>query len=162
MGRFKEAEVGGFGNGQFDENTVTDENVFVSDGILHIKPNLQDPKMINENNVVDLRKDVSFHSDIWSNCVTSTIITNGTIVNPDKSGCINTKNGARITFGRIEALPSCPQATVSAQNSGCCPLILSMDHGQNRARWISWVSATTIADETYKNDWQLTHTTATW
>ena len=34
----KEAEVGGFGNGQFEETTITDENVFVRDGQLVIKP----------------------------------------------------------------------------------------------------------------------------
>jgi hypothetical protein len=104
----KEAEVGGFGNGQFEETTVTDENVFVSDGILHIKPTLQDPKLINENSVIDLRKDGICSSNIWSNCITSTNTTNGTIVNPVKSGRISTKKGARITYGRIEVTAKLP------------------------------------------------------
>ena len=36
----KEAEVGGYGNGQFEETTQTEENVFVQDGMLVIKPTL--------------------------------------------------------------------------------------------------------------------------
>src|SRR5271169_2298913 len=45
----KEAEVGGFGNGQFEETTITEENVFVRDGLLYIKPTLQDAKLIETN-----------------------------------------------------------------------------------------------------------------
>ncbi len=100
----KEAEVGGFGNGQFEETTVTDENVFVQNGMLHIKPTLQDPKLIDTNNTVDLRIDGICTSSLWSSCMisTNTSSTNQTIVNPVKSGRINTKKGAVIKYGRIE------------------------------------------------------------
>ena len=105
----KEAEVGGFGNGQFEETTVTDENVFLQDGMLHIKPTLQDSKLIETNNTIDLRKDGICTSAVWSNCVTSTNTTNGTIVNPVKSGRINTKKGAVIKYGRIEVEAKLPE-----------------------------------------------------
>lgn len=98
----KEAEVGGFGNGQFEQTTVTDENVFVKDGMLHIKPTLQDPALIESNSVIDLTADGTCSSSSWSNCIASTNVTNGTIVNPVKSGRINTKKGAKIKYGRIE------------------------------------------------------------
>lgn len=98
----KEAEVGGFGNGQFEQTTVTDENVFVKDGMLHIKPTLQDPALIDSNSVIDLTTDGICSSTLWSNCIASTNVTNGTIVNPVKSGRINTRKGAKIKYGRVE------------------------------------------------------------
>lgn len=98
----KEAEVGGFGNGEFEETTITDENIFIQDGMLHIKPTLQDAKLIEHNNVIDLRKKGICSSDIWYNCLTSTNTTNGTIVPPVKSGRVNTKKGGTIKYGRIE------------------------------------------------------------
>ncbi|MCJ1308483.1 hypothetical protein MMC25_002136 [Agyrium rufum] len=104
----KEAEVGGFGNGQFEETTVTDENVFVQDGMLVIKPTLQDPKLLDTEYVLDLGAMGICTSDIYTNCVTSTNTTNGTIVNPVKSGRINTKAGATIKYGRVEVKAKMP------------------------------------------------------
>ncbi|KIW82760.1 hypothetical protein Z517_02003 [Fonsecaea pedrosoi CBS 271.37] len=105
----KEAEVGGFGNGQFEETTVTEENVFVRDGMLQIKPTLQDAKLIETNNVIDLQASGICTSSVWSNCITSTNTTNGTIVNPVKSGRIHTKKGAVIKYGRIEVEAKLPE-----------------------------------------------------
>ncbi|MCJ1426790.1 hypothetical protein MMC29_004693 [Sticta canariensis] len=105
----KEAEVGGFGNGQFEQTTVTDENVFIQDGKLHIKPTLQDEKLIQSNNVIDLHKQGICSSDVWANCHAVTNVTNGTIVNPVKSGRINTKKGATIKYGRVEVTATLPE-----------------------------------------------------
>ncbi|EHY52267.1 hypothetical protein HRR83_003168 [Exophiala dermatitidis] len=105
----KEAEVGGFGNGQFEQTTVTDENVFVQDGMLHIKPTLQDPKLIETNNVINLSAQGICSSSTWSDCITGTNTTNGTIVNPVKSGRINTRKGASIKYGRIEVEAKLPE-----------------------------------------------------
>jgi hypothetical protein len=105
----KEAEMGGFGNGQFEETTITDENVFVADGMLHIKPTLQDPKLIESNSVINLQAQGICTSSVWSNCITGTNVTNGTIVNPVKSGRINTKKGAKVRYGRIEVEAKLPE-----------------------------------------------------
>jgi Glycosyl hydrolases family 16 len=105
----KEAEVGGFGNGQFEETTTTDENVFVRGGVLTIRPTLQDNKLITEDNVIDLRKDGICSSDIWSNCLASTNTTNGTIIPPVRSGRIDTNKGARIRYGRVEVTAKIPE-----------------------------------------------------
>jgi beta-glucanase (GH16 family) len=87
--------------------TNTDENVFVKDGILTIKPTLQDQSVIESNNVIDLRGH-GCTGGKWTDCVTSTNTTNGTIVNPVKSGRINTKLGASIKFGRVEVVAKLP------------------------------------------------------
>lgn len=104
----KEVEVGGFGNGQFEMTTATDENVFVKDGMLVIKPTLQDPNLIATDNVIDLLQTGTCTGTSWSQCVTSTNTTNGTIVNPVKSGRINTRKGASIQYGRVEVVAKLP------------------------------------------------------
>merc|ERR1712072_625154 len=104
----KEVEVGGYGNGQFEWTTDTDENVFIQDGMMQIKPTLQDPKLMETNNVINLLKDGSCSSDIWSNCVAVTNTTNGTVVNPVKSGRVSTKTGASIKYGRVEVEAKLP------------------------------------------------------
>ena len=93
-------------NGEFEQTTTTEENVFIKDGSLYIKPTLQDAKLIDTNNVIDLGKECS--SDKYSNCVASTNTTNGTIVPPVKSGRINTKKGATIKYGRVEVVANLP------------------------------------------------------
>lgn len=103
----KEAELGGYGNGQFEQTTSTDENVFVADGMLHIMPTLQDEKLIETDNVIDLRKDGVCTSTVWSNCLTSTNTTNGTIAPPVKSGRISTTTS--IKYGRIEVTARLPE-----------------------------------------------------
>ncbi|KAI7513464.1 putative beta-1,3-glucan-binding protein, partial [Hortaea werneckii] len=104
----KEVEVGGYGNGQFEWTTDTDENVFIQDGMMQIKPTLQDPKLMETNNVINLLKDGSCSSDLWSNCVAVTNTTNGTVVNPVKSGRVSTKTGASIKYGRVEVEAKLP------------------------------------------------------
>lgn len=105
----KEVEVGGYGNGQFEMTTNTDENAFIQDGMLHIKPTLQNESLINSNNVVNLLKTGECTSDLWSNCVAVTNTTNGTIVNPVKSARVSSKKGAKIKFGRVEVVAKLPE-----------------------------------------------------
>lgn len=89
--------------------TNTDENVYVQDGMLHIKPTLQDAKLIETNNVINLLKEGICSSDIWSNCVATTNTTNGTIVNPVKSGRISTVSSKSIKYGRVEVVARLPK-----------------------------------------------------
>ncbi|KAM0722453.1 hypothetical protein Q7P37_001894 [Cladosporium fusiforme] len=103
----KEVEVGGFGNGQFEQTTKTEENAFVRDGLLHIKPTLQDPTLIETNNIINLTKQGICSSHVWSDCVAVTNTTNGTIVNPVKSARISTKSRP-IKFGRVEVVAQLP------------------------------------------------------
>ncbi|KAL6710851.1 hypothetical protein ACN47E_007908 [Coniothyrium glycines] len=102
----KEVEVGGFGNGQFEMTTNTDENVFLKDGVLMIKPTLQDEEYVNNNYILDLRDHCT--GSVWADCVATTNTTNGTIINPVKSGRINTKRGASIKYGRVEVVAKLP------------------------------------------------------
>lgn len=93
-------------NGQFEQTTNTEENSFVQDGALHIRPTLQDPALIEKNSVINLLKDGTCSSDTWNNCVATTNVTNGTIVNPVKSARLSTK--ASIKYGRVEVTAKLP------------------------------------------------------
>lgn len=94
-------------NGQFEMTTATDENVFIKDGVLHIQPTLQDEALVNNDNLLDLRGHGCTGSQ-WFECVATTNTTNGTIINPVKSGRINTKLGANIKYGRVEVTAKLP------------------------------------------------------
>lgn len=115
----KEVELGGYGsvisysikmrweadrtrNGQFEVTTGDEENVFVKNNQLVIKPTLQDAKLIEQDNVLNLLTEGTCTSTLYRDCVARTNMTNGTIINPVKSGRINTKIGANIKYGRVE------------------------------------------------------------
>lgn len=98
-------------NGEFQQTTNTDENVYVKDGTLFIKPTLQDAALVNKDNVLNLLEDKSCTSGRWSDCVAATNTTagNATIVPPTRSGRINTKKGATIKYGRVEVIAKLPE-----------------------------------------------------
>ena len=95
-------------NGQFEFTTNSDENAFIQDGMLIIKPTLQDANLIETNNVLNLTQEGICTSDLLSNCVAATNITNGSIINPVKSARLNTKAGATIKYGRVEVEAKIP------------------------------------------------------
>jgi beta-glucanase (GH16 family) len=95
-------------NGEFEQTTTNEDNVFVQNGRLIIKPTLQDAKLIETNNTINLLADGTCTSNTWSNCVATTNTTNGTIVPPVKSGRINTRKGATLKYGRVEVTATLP------------------------------------------------------
>src|SRR5205814_526277 len=105
----KEVQCGGFGNGEFEETTNTDENVYIQDGMLYIKPTLQDAKLIEtDGSVLNLTDQGICTGTTFADCVSVTNLTNGSIVNPVKSGRVSSKVGAHIKFGRVEVTAKLP------------------------------------------------------
>ena len=90
----------------FDQTTDTDENVYVQDGRLYIKPTLQNETLVTTNNNLSLGASCTGTTFYACNAVTNT--TNGTIVPPVKSGRITTRNGPTIKYGRIEVTATLP------------------------------------------------------
>lgn len=95
-------------NGDFAEATDSEENVFIKDGYLHIKPTLQDEKLIQEDSFIDLTKQGCIGAT-WKDCHAVTNTTNGTIVPPARSARVNTKKGVSIQYGRIEVEAQIPE-----------------------------------------------------
>lgn len=98
----------GQSNREFEVTTDTEENVFIQDGALYIRPTLQDAELIENNNTLDLRDSCTATSDLWDSCVAVTNTYNGSIIPPTKSGRINTKRGASIKYGRVEVEAQMP------------------------------------------------------
>lgn len=82
--------------------TGDDENVFIRNGQLIIKPTIQDQSYILNTSVTNLTADGTCTSRTADNCVLSANLTAGEIVQPVKSGRISTKNFAVIRYGRID------------------------------------------------------------
>ncbi|KAF4334250.1 beta glucan-binding [Fusarium beomiforme] len=98
----KHVEVGGYGNGEFELTTNTDENIFVRDGQLVIKPTLQTDKYLSETTKINLTADGTCSSATTQDCIQVANLTAGDIVAPVKSGRITTKKFGVIRYGRIE------------------------------------------------------------
>lgn len=95
-------------NGEFEETTLDETNVFIQGGNLVIKPTLQDASLISGNSVINLTESGTCTSPILTNCVSVTNLTTGEIVQPVKSGRINTKVGGTITYGRVQVTAKMP------------------------------------------------------
>ncbi|KAF5591840.1 beta glucan-binding protein [Fusarium pseudocircinatum] len=98
----KQVEVGGYGNGEFALTTDTDENVFVRDGQLIIKPTLQTDKYLSETTKINLTAHRTCSATTTQDCVQVANLTAGEIVAPVKSGRITPKNFGVIRYGRVE------------------------------------------------------------
>lgn len=87
--------------------TNTEENSFIQDGMLHLKPTLQDATLMETDNVINLLTTGDCTGTDWKSCVAVTNTTNGTVVNPVKSARLSTKASA-IKYGRIEVEAQLP------------------------------------------------------
>ena len=107
--RYSSRAKGSGSNGQFEYTTNSEENSFVRDGALHIRPTLQDEKLVTTNGaVLNLTEMGICSSPLLRDCVSVTNSTNGTIVNPVKSARISTRKGSWITYGRVEVEAKLP------------------------------------------------------
>lgn len=103
-----EQQVGGFGNGEFDQTTDDPDVLFIKDGMLHIRPKLQDERLMGTDNAtIDLGSKCTGTG--FASCFSHNNITNGTLLPPVRSARINTKKGASIKYGRVEVTAKMPQ-----------------------------------------------------
>lgn len=81
----------------------------MKNGALYIKPTLQDTDLLTtDGSILNLTQQGICTSDKWTDCIAVTNSTNGSMINPVKSGRISTKIGAKIKFGRIEVEAKLP------------------------------------------------------
>jgi hypothetical protein len=104
-----EVQLGGFGNGEFQQTTK--DNAYVEDGKLVIKATLQDDKLLMSNSKIDLLDSGECTSTDWENCYaeTNTTAGNSTVVPPVLSARLNTRLGASIKYGRVEVVARMPE-----------------------------------------------------
>ncbi|KAK3335058.1 concanavalin A-like lectin/glucanase domain-containing protein [Neurospora tetraspora] len=104
-----EVQLGGFGNGEFQQTTK--DNAYVEDGKLVIKATLQDDKLLLSDSKIDLLASGDCTSTSFQNCVAATNTTagNSSIVPPVLSARLNTRLGASIKYGRVEVTARLPE-----------------------------------------------------
>jgi hypothetical protein len=100
--------------GSFDWTTDDPSNSYISDTGLHIVPTLTlDTTSITGDQLLDgytlnLTSDGSCSSNVPTDCVVTSNITDGTIINPVRSARLTTKGKKSITYGRVEVVAKLP------------------------------------------------------
>jgi beta-glucanase (GH16 family) len=107
---FRDAELGGFGNGEFQMTTVEDANSFIKNGQLYIKPTLTSDE-IGEGSVLD-GFDYKLNgctSNNQSACETTSSKSGGSVINPVKTARLSTVNSQSIKYGKVEVRAKLPR-----------------------------------------------------
>ncbi len=94
--------INGSRNGEFEQTTGDNSNVFIRDGQLIIKPTIQNASLIAVDSVTNLTLDGTCTSTLAADCQLVSNVTGGYIINPVKSARINTKNSVSIRYGKVE------------------------------------------------------------
>ena len=108
-----EVQVGGFGNGEFEWTTTSEENSYVVNNTLIIMPTLTDQgtlddTQINDGYVLNLTADGSCTSSDVSQCVSISNSTSKTVINPVRSARLSTKMSSSIKYGKVEVVAKLP------------------------------------------------------
>ncbi|KAH7918271.1 glycoside hydrolase family 16 protein [Leucogyrophana mollusca] len=132
---FREIELGGFGNGEFEMTTDSTNNSYVQNGYLYITPTLTSDMIGSDNlyngytyNLTDCTYNITNPSALPSTSTTATsndttfdaaayyascgAVSNstlGTIINPVQSARLSTRNSASIRYGRVEVSAKLPR-----------------------------------------------------
>ncbi|EGN97386.1 glycoside hydrolase family 16 protein, partial [Serpula lacrymans var. lacrymans S7.3] len=127
---FREVELGGFGNGEFEMTTDSPNNSYVSNGYLYITPTLTSDAIGTANvlngytyNLTDctynVTNPVSSSSSgngttfdataYYQSCGAVSNSTAGTVINPVQSARISTRNTTSIKYGRVEVSAKLPR-----------------------------------------------------
>ncbi|KAG1748074.1 glycoside hydrolase family 16 protein [Suillus lakei] len=127
---FREVQLGGFGNGEFEMTTSSSNNSYTSNGYLYITPTLTS-NMIGSDAVLNgytyNLTDCTYNSTnpvansgssnttdfnaaaYYQACGAVSNSTTGTIINPIQSARITTRNSASIRYGRVEVVAKVPR-----------------------------------------------------
>lgn len=127
---FREVQLGGFGNGEFEMTTSSSNNSYTSDGYLYITPTLTS-NMIGSDavfngytyNLTDCTYNVTnpeaypgstnttdFDATAYyQSCGAVSNSTTGAIINPIQSARITTRKSASIRYGRVEVRAKVPR-----------------------------------------------------
>ncbi|KAJ3267404.1 hypothetical protein HK104_005934 [Borealophlyctis nickersoniae] len=113
-----EQQLGGFGTGEFDWTTNSNQNVYVSNGQLHIVPTLTSDTLgeaaVMDGTTIDLTSDGSCTSTganvtRQKDCVIRSDAKTGVILPPIRTGRITTKDSVAIRYGKVEVKAKMPQ-----------------------------------------------------
>lgn len=124
---FREVNMDGFGNGEFEMTTDSDNNSFVQNGMLYIVPTLTSDNIgsaaildgavynisgctfnLTSPNNGTLPNGLFDVEGYTAACSAVSNATSGTVINPAQSARLTTVNSANIRFGRVEIRAKMP------------------------------------------------------
>jgi len=106
----READMGGFGNGEFEMATPFENNSYIQDGQLYLLPTLT-------SDVIGTEAVFNGYTFNLTGCTNTNLtacgavsnITQGTVINPVMSSRISTKGKKSIRYGRVEVRAKLPR-----------------------------------------------------
>ncbi|EPQ30083.1 uncharacterized protein PFL1_02200 [Pseudozyma flocculosa PF-1] len=109
----REVQTSGYGTGQFDWTTDSDNNAFVRDDKLYIVPTLTNESIgaasfEREGHTIDLGQLGTCTSPSTANCIAANNATVGQIINPVQSARLTTRASHSITFGKVSVRAKLP------------------------------------------------------
>lgn len=109
----REVNLGGFGTGEFEWATNSDNNSYVQDGKLYIVPTLTSDALgvaaILNGGTVDLTADGSCTGTTADDCVATSNSTTNTILPPVQSARLISKGKFNMKYGKIEVVAKMPR-----------------------------------------------------
>ena len=108
----REVRLDGYGNGEFEWTTNSDNNSFVKDGTLYLVPTLTSDVLgaeaISNGYTLNLTADGTCTSKNVSQCVAVSNSSQLTVINPVQSARLTTQNSVSLRYGRIEVTAKFP------------------------------------------------------
>lgn len=110
----QEVELGGFGTGEFEWTTTSEENTYVKDGKLYLVPTVDtwpqvDGTVLNLSATGECTSDPDYSGmSRVSACEAMRNVSADTYIPPIRSGRINTRNSYAIKYGRVEVTAKLP------------------------------------------------------
>ncbi|KIK81340.1 glycoside hydrolase family 16 protein [Paxillus rubicundulus Ve08.2h10] len=149
---FREVELGGFGNGEFEMTTSSTNNSYVQNGYLYLTPTLTSDAIGTDNlfngytyNLTDCTYNLTNPESLpgstnsssfdptayYQACGAVSNTTTGTIINPVQSARVSTMQSASIKYGRVELWPAIWMLPVN-NTYGAWPLSGEIDIMESR------------------------------
>ncbi|BFZ56765.1 hypothetical protein PYCC9005_003813 [Savitreella phatthalungensis] len=109
----RESELGGFGTGEFEWTTTTDENSFVKDGRLHLLPSIDPFWPPPDGTVLNLTStnqctSIETGESRERACIRTQNLTTNSIIPPLRSARLSTRLSSNIKYGRVEVRAKLP------------------------------------------------------
>jgi beta-glucanase (GH16 family) len=102
----REVRLDGYGHGEFEWTTNSDNNSFVKDGTLYLVPTLTSDIIgedaITNGYTLNLTADGTCTSTNVSQCVAVSNSSRLTVINPVRSARLTTRNSVNIKYGKVE------------------------------------------------------------
>ena len=107
----RNVSLGGFGNGEFQMTTESDENLYIKNGQLYIMPTLTSDEIGQDSVLNGYTYNLTGYTESWnaSACNVRSNQALNTVVNPVKSARISTKDSVSIAYGKVEVVAKMPR-----------------------------------------------------